>query len=327
MKGRDAYRLCEVARDWLSQNGPISDIALADDMGIGHGSTYDGGPGRLRVLVGVSELLGHPDEDFRRGEALTPYFALFHEIAGHCMQVEDELMRKRTLSKVLFLSRYAGNGSPRYYGVDDAGTPHEMYFSRPDEIAAQYMCIKCGHQFLSSLFNEEHLGLADAMTLDYVNYRMSCSCSFLPSNFKYSSVGDVLNGLNDVFRKTVEKPRPFEPSNDDSDALSWLNDNWKNFDAIAAVKSCDNGLRQDAMMVCAFANTMRSMAKCDIETMVSREVYKVIDLGLNNTFRKKGCPIWPPPNRLSLNLKKLLPVTDGIEKSEMPDLSGIHVDL
>lgn len=313
MTGQYALDLVTAAHGWLCDNGPTRDICLDPHAGIGDGSTIimDDGP---HVSVGIADILENPDVEFRDGEALLPFVALFHEVAGHAMQFMDEFHRTRTLSKVLFLSHCACEGSQQYYGIDDNGIPHGMYFAHPHEIAAQYMGIKCAAQCLECVVGHEK---AEAMICDYVAYRREKGCEFLQGDVECKTVGDILSAMNCEFRKRIEEHRNFTPDRESVDVLYVFDAKRPKFDAFAAVCDCANGLRQDSMMACAFFDSGDDLRIRSVNTLRNMEVYKAVSIEPKKAFIGKGCPVWPPPTRAMSNLERLRSITDEIDRDEI----------
>ena len=317
MTGGEAYELVMSARTWLAPRISVNDIDFEDDAPIGDGATHIEG-NDLFVHIGVAEFVDDPDREFRDGEALLPFVALFHEVAGHSMQFTHEFNKTNTLSKVLFLSECACKGSAQYYGVDDNGVPHDMYFSHPHEIAAQYMGIKCGYAYLSKRYPDD----ADRMMLDYIDYRCEHGCEFLPGDVKFDTVEDALDAMNKEFQRCVERHREFYPVHDSHDALGMLADRNKDRPILDIVKNCENGLRQDGMMACAFLAMMDSRRSMESGFLKSTRVHLDLNLDINKMFNGKGSPIWPPPIRSLTNLARLHAITshmDRDDRSEEPD--------
>lgn len=321
MTGHESLRLVELAKDWLCCNGPVGNIMLRNDRRIDDGSTgirFDG----IRVYVGVKDFIDQQNKAFRDGVALVPFVGLFHEVAGHAMQLTREFDKTTTLSKVLFLSECACKGSAQYQGVDDNGVPHSMYFSHPHEIAAQYMGIKCGYEFLSCVLGDKQR--ANDMMMDYIVYRRELKCEFLPDNAECKDVDGVLASMNKEFQRRIEAQRPFEPEYDPDDALGMASDRRKNGNLLERVKTCKNGLRQDGMMASVFFENMRNKSLYETRFLSNTAVYKSVDLDVVKMFVNKGSPIWPPPRPISPNLRKLISVTDGIDAEAVRnDAKGI----
>lgn len=312
----------DILCSWLCDNGPTRNICLEPDAEIGDGSTIIMADG-LHVSVGIAEILENPDKDFRDGEALLPFVALFHEVAGHAMQFTDAFCRTCTLSKILFLSHCACEGSPQYYGVDDNGVPHEMYFEHPHEIAAQYTGIKCAAQYLECLFGHEK---TEAMVCDYVAYRRERKCEFLPADAACKTVDDVLSAMNIYFQKRVEAHRNFEPDMEAIDVLHIFDAKRPRFDAFAAVRDCGNGIRQDSMMTCAFFDSGDDLCVHNVSILRNMNVYKAVPTEPKKTFIGSGCPIWPPPVRLTLNLERLRSVIDKMDRDEIVKQYGFDFE-
>lgn len=321
MTGHESLRLVGLAKDWLCCNGPVNNISLRNDRRIDDGSTGIRSDG-VHVYVGVKDFIGRPSKEFRDGVALIPFVGLFHEVAGHAMQLTREFDKTTTLSKVLFLSECACKGSAQYQGVDDNGVPHPMYFSHPHEIAAQYMGIKCGYEFLSCVLGDRQR--ANDMMMDYVTYRRELKCSFLPDDIKCGDIDGVLKALNKEFQRKIEAQRPFEPEYDENDALGMASDRRKNGNLLERVKTCKNGLRQDGMMSSVFFENMCNKSLYEARFLGDTAVYKSIDLDVVKMFVNKGSPIWPPPRPISPNLRKLISVTEVIDvEAVRNDAKGI----
>lgn len=316
MTGRYAAELADKACKWLAENGPSSDIRRRTDRPIGDGNTRIGPNRHISMYAGVAEIKNEPDREFRDGEALLPFVALFHEAAGHGMQLTDEFSRKRTLSKVLFLSQCACKGSAQYYGVADNGVPGPMYFEHPHEIAAQYMGIKCAHQYLSYAVGPEK---AESLMMDYVAYRRELGCEFLPDSAECGTVKDVLKAMNDGFRKKIEAHRDFKPDYDPVDALGAADHRRPKADLLAMVRGCGNGLRQDGIMATAFFENMRYLTPDDVDFLENTETGRAMELGVAKMFMGKGCPIWPPPTGFASNLDRLKAVTEKLDNDTGPE--------
>lgn len=312
MTGLHAARLSELARRWLCGHSDANSILLRDDLPVGDGSTGIRNDG-IHVNVGFAEFVSSPDADFRTGVALTPFVALFHEVAGHVMQLTYEFNKSTRLSKVLFLSECASKSSGRYYGIDDNGIPHPMYFSHPHEIAAQYMGIKCGYDFLSCAVGS--MELANDMMMDYVAYRRELGCEFLPDDVDCENIDAVLKAMDKEFQNCIEAQRPFEPDPDDFDALSVSAGKRRNGNLRERVKSCTNGLRQDGMMTCMLFDSMCSYMPNETGFLMNTKVYNSLDLNFTKMFTRKGSPIWPPPRYLNPTLSKLSAITDNIDSN------------
>lgn len=316
MTGRIALSLVRGAAGWLSCRVPVADITPRRAYPIGDGTTRLRSGG-LYVDVGVNEISAQPDHEFRDGEALFPLIALFHEAAGHVMQMTHEFNNTNTLSKVLFFSQCACKGSAQYYGIDDNGIPREMYFSHPHEIAAQYMGIKCGYEYLSCVYPDD----AEHMMLDYIDCRRERGCAFLPEDAEFDTINGALKAINREFRRCVEAHRNFDPSYDSDDALGKLADCNKNKPVLDMVRNCRNGLRQDGMMACAFLAMMPYAMPDDNKFLKSTKVCADLDLNISKMFNGVGCPLWPPIRPLT-NLERLRSVTDKIDREEIAKQHG-----
>lgn len=311
MTGSEAYVLVYGAKSWLSRHAAVRNIDLDTASAIGDAATHVSANG-VEVRVGVFDIVSSPDTQFRDGEALLPFVALFHEVAGHTMQLTHEFSKTNTLSKVLFLDQCACKGSAQYYGIDDAGIPHDLYFSHPHEIAAQYMGIKCGYECLHSICPND----ADRMMLDYIAYRRESSGEFLPAGAKFDTVKGALKEMNKEFHRRIETHREFAPAHDSNDALGKVADRSKSFPVLDTVKNCRNGLRQDGMMACAFLETMADTMPDDTAFLRATRVHRDLGLDIRKMFTGTGCPIWPPPIRPLTNLERLRSITDEMDARE-----------
>ena len=313
MTGRHAADLADKACRWLAANGPSSDIRCRPDRSICDGNTHIGPGNHISMYAGVAEFENEPDREFRDGEALLPLVALFHEAAGHGMQLTDEFSRKRTVSKVLFLSQCACNGSAQYYGVTDGNIPTALYFEHPHEIAAQYMGIKCAHRYLSYAVGPEK---AESMMMDYVAYRRELGCEFLPDDAECDTVKSVLSAMDKEFQRRIEAHRDFDPEYDPIDALGAADDRRPKADMLGMARDCRNGLRQDGMMAAVFFENMQALMQDDVRFLEGTAVCKSLDLDVTKMFTGRGCPIWPPPVRPMSSLERLKSITDKLDDDD-----------
>lgn len=315
MKISTARKLVDKAATWLLGKVPADTIEMRDTMSSGDGSTRIESGGKLNVYVGIAGFDPDSDMDIRDGEAIVPFVALFHEVAGHVMQMRHEFNKPTTLSKILFVSDCACKGSPRYYGIDDDGIPHSMYFKHPHEIAAQYMGIKCGYEYLTYAFGSSEK--ADSMMMDYISYRRECGCSFLPDSADPKSTVDVLDELNKTFQRQVHADRDFNPEYDMFDALNMADARRSRVDLFNRIKHCNDGVRQDYMMASAFFENCGYLFPDDMSFLLNTDVYKHLDMSIVKAFGSDRRPVWSGLPCSMTNLEKLRSVISKMDESDI----------
>ena len=324
--GAYAHELYTTAKNWLVTHGPTTDITLDSTRLAGHGRMDDIGPAKCpSVIVGIGGVANSRTAFFRPGEAMLPLVSLFHEAAGHAMQVSREFRGRSRLQKALFYSHYACKGSRRYYGIDDDGIAHAAYFKHPHEIAAQYAGLKCAKTWLSYAVGEE---TAEAWLLDYVALRKERQSACPGEDASHGSIDAVLSAMDAGFQRSLDEPRLFDPEPEDRDSLSLFDAKRPNQDISSIVRTCGSGMRTDGMMAVAWIEWTSAMPGSDDmrEFVLSTPIGKDLWKHGGHMFTGTGSPVFPPTYVRSPSMQKLFMLAGKMTADNVPRIPYTNPD-
>lgn len=128
-------------------------VVFRKDWNIDHGETRDNMYEQV-CYIGVKELEEAGDAEVSDKTVARAFLTLMHEVCGHSWQVNKEFKKDVPLSTVLALNHHACRHSDKYYGFLPDGSPTDVYYMQPHEIAAQYMGIKCAYFFLYGFWED-----------------------------------------------------------------------------------------------------------------------------------------------------------------------------
>lgn len=214
MRSSDANNYWLLAKKYLYNRYSFlsSNTLVLDTTGLysfGSGSTIDDDQGRImRVFVGC--VNNDVDGSISDYDFMKPLVGMFHEVSGHCCQIEYQFHGGDKLSQVLAANHYACKTCDEYYMGNRERKGYLNYWFQPKEIAAQYAGIDNAYVFCKYIFGEER---ANNLICNYVNNRISEGTEFIGfkgKNERYMNVNDILDAFDDVFQKSIHRHRVFD---------------------------------------------------------------------------------------------------------------------
>lgn len=293
---------------------PRLTVRFRKTWSIDHGETEDDLYVQ-RCQIGTKELFEAGDKEVSDETVARSVLTLMHEVCGHSRQVNHEFNRDTPLSTVLALNHHACRHSHLYYGFDEHDNPTQAYFRQPHEIAAQYMGIKCTHEFLCGLWDDEkraeaavsavHSRLIDKNSA----YIQKPFGGFMPHRKR---VSDILDDLDGSFKKYVFEKRDY-PKDSKGNVVrigekkarrpdivdDFVNDGGSN-KIYWQLRFGRNGLKMDWIMA-----ALRSQ-RMDVNGMMGKQAaLRDISLSVKEAMGLLRQPVEPRPEKDELSLDGL----------------------